>query len=76
MSPMTIEGFIKNTVIDELGIMVNTPRLKYLSFGVMSSAIEFLGACLDTVDFHLPKKSKSRSRRLFSPMVLKPMFYL
>lgn len=56
MSPITLENFIKNTVIDELGIMVNTPRLKYLSFIVLSSAIEFLGACIDNVnkDFHMP----------------------
>lgn len=56
MSPMTLEEFIQNTIIDELKIMVDTPRLKYLSFIVMSSAIEFLGACIDNknTDFHPP----------------------
>ena len=48
---MTIEEFIHATVIGDLGIMVFTPKLKYLSFGVMASMIEFLGACLDDKDF-------------------------
>jgi len=57
---MTLEEFIQDTIIDALGIMVNTPKLKYLSFGVMSSAIEFLGACLDTEGFHVSDRSRMR----------------
>jgi hypothetical protein len=65
MPLVTLEDFIRNTIIDELTIMVNTPRLKYLSFIVMSSAIEFLGACIDPnsntpVDFHAWKPSGER----------------
>ncbi|MHB1756772.1 MAG: hypothetical protein ACYCT9_04575 [Leptospirillum sp.] len=68
MTPMTLEDFIKNTIIDELGIMVNTPGLKYLSFGAMSSAIEFLGACLDTEDFHKPKQSERRFKKAINEL--------
>lgn len=57
---MTLEEFINNTVIDEIGIMVSTPRLKYLSFIVMSAAIEFLGACLDNQSFHTSSRSQIR----------------
>lgn len=59
---MTLEHFINNVIKDELGIMINTPRLKYLSFIVMSSAIEFLGACIDNDnrDFHVSGLSSSR----------------
>ena len=57
---MTLETFIQTTIIDEIKIMVGTPRLQYLSFIVMSSAIEFLGACLDTKDFHIDHRSRMR----------------
>ena len=60
---MTLEEFINNTVIDEIGIMVSTPRLKYLSFLVMSSAIEFLGACLDDKSFHTTGRSEVRFKK-------------
>lgn len=60
---MTLEEFINNTVIDEIGIMVSTPRLKYLSFLVMSSAIEFLGACLDNKPFHTIGRSQTRFKK-------------
>jgi hypothetical protein len=59
MSTITIEGFINDNLIKRipqkatLQVMVDTPELKYLSFIVMTSAIEFLGACLDSKDFHV-----------------------
>ena len=59
---MTLEEFIKNTVIDEIGLMVSTKKLKYLSFFVMSSAIEFLGACIDNKDFYYSSPSRSSLR--------------
>jgi hypothetical protein len=66
MSTITIEGFINDNLIKRipqkvtLQVMVDTPELKYLSFIVMTSAIEFLGACLDSKDFHVGGRSKFR----------------
>lgn len=68
MSTKTLEDFIKDTVIDEIGIMVYTPRLKYLSFFVMSSAIEFLGACLDKEDFHKKGISGTRFKKAINEL--------
>ena len=54
---MTLEEFINTNIKSNLGVMVATPELKYLSFIVMSSSIEFLGACIDqnNPDFHPPR---------------------
>ena len=57
---MTIEWYIKNVLVKDLGKMVFTPGLQYLSFGVMGSMIEFLGAFFDNEDFH--KQGISRDR--------------
>lgn len=48
---MTIEWYIKNVLVKDLGKMVFTPGLQYLSFGVMGSMIEFLGVFLTTRTF-------------------------
>ncbi|MHB8369354.1 MAG: hypothetical protein ACYDBP_06620 [Leptospirales bacterium] len=68
MSILTLEGFIRETVIVELGIMVKTRRLQYLSFAVMSSMIEFLGACLDNKGFHEPKRSRMRFEKAITDL--------
>ncbi|MHB1024059.1 MAG: hypothetical protein ACYC0Z_16845 [Acidobacteriaceae bacterium] len=47
----TIEDFIKTVILSDVDTMVKTKGLQYLSFGVMASMIEFLGACLDKKDF-------------------------
>jgi len=60
MPTLTLEDFINETIIRDLGVMVYTPELKYLSFIVMSSAIEFLGACLDNKDFNVEGRVKTR----------------
>ena len=68
MSTKTLEDFINDTVIDEIGTMVYTPRLKYLSFFVMSSAIEFLGACLDKEGFHKKGISETRFKKAINEL--------
>ena len=66
--PISLEDFINNTVIGDLGIMVETPQLKYLSFFVMSSVIEFLGACLDIDDFNKKGKSGARFKKAINEL--------
>ena len=60
MPTLTLEDFINETIIRNLKVMVDTPELKYLSFIVMSSAIEFLGACLDNKDFNVEDRVRIR----------------
>lgn len=60
---MTIEWYIKNVLVKDLGKMVFTPGLQYLSFGVMGSMIEFLGAFYDNEDFHKQGLSRDRFSR-------------
>ena len=57
---MTIEWYIKNVLEKDLGKMVFTPGLQYLSFGVMGSMIEFLGAFFDNKAFHQQGLSQKR----------------
>ena len=57
---MTIEWYIKNVLVKDLGKMVFTPGLQYLSFGVMGSMIEFLGAFFDDKGFHEQGLSRDR----------------
>ena len=57
---MTIEWYIKNVLVKDLGKMVFTPGLQYLSFGVMGSMIEFLGAFFDNEDFYKQRLSRDR----------------
>ena len=57
---MTIEWYIKNVLVKDLGKMVFTPGLQYLSFGVMASMIEFLGAFFDNEDFYKQRLSRDR----------------
>ncbi|MDE3021819.1 MAG: hypothetical protein KGI54_08165 [Pseudomonadota bacterium] len=46
-----IESFINKTLKLDLGTMVSTQGLQYLSFGIMGTMIEFLGACFDSKGF-------------------------
>jgi hypothetical protein len=59
----TIEDFINNVILSNIKTMVETPGLQYLSFGVISSMIEFLGACLDSKDFFKGGESERRFSR-------------
>ena len=58
----TLGWFIDQVLLDDLRRMVFEHRLYYLSFGVMASAIEFMGACLDTEDFNQRGRSERRFR--------------
>jgi hypothetical protein len=60
---MTIEWFLKNVVMKDLGRTVFTPGLQFLSFGIMGPTIEFLGACFDTKDLFKPGLSEDRFRK-------------
>ncbi|MBW9248224.1 MAG: hypothetical protein GJU72_03880 [Acidithiobacillus ferriphilus] len=59
----TIENFINTVINNDIKEMVDTPRLRYLSFGVIASMIEFLGACFDKKDFFAQGCSGHRFRR-------------
>lgn len=59
----TIENFIKTVINNDIKKMISTPGLQYLSFGVMASMIEFLGACFDKKDFFEQGCSGYRFRR-------------
>ena len=58
----TIESFVKTVIGEQLKKMICTKGLQYLSFGVMASMIEFLGACFDEDDFFETKRSDQRFR--------------
>lgn len=47
----TIKTYINTVILRNVKTMTETPGLQYLSFGVMASMIELLGACLDYDDF-------------------------
>ena len=59
----TIEDFINTVIHNNIYTMINTPGLQYLSFGVMASMIEFLGACFDCDDFFKDGISGQRFRK-------------
>ena len=59
----TIESFVKTVIGEQLKKMICTKGLQYLSFGVMASMIEFLGACFDEDDFFNPGCSKKRFQK-------------
>ncbi len=48
--------------------MIATPGLQYLSFGVMASMIEFLGACFDEEDFFKVGCSACRFRKAINEL--------
>ncbi len=58
----TIKDFIDTTILHDLNTMIQCPGLQYLSFGVMGSLIEFLGACHDTCGFFEEGVSEKRFR--------------
>lgn len=55
----TLDWFLETVVIRDLGQMI-TSGLRYLSFAVMGSAIELLGAIYDSADFHKTGLSEKR----------------
>lgn len=55
---MNIKQFINRVFLEELGSIV--PHYHYLSFVIMASAIEFMGACLDAEPFDEPHLSRKR----------------
>lgn len=66
---MTTEWYIKNVLAKDLGKMVFTPGLQYLSFGVMGSMIEFLGAFFDNEDFHTQGLSQKRFSKAIQSLI-------
>jgi hypothetical protein len=64
----TIENFINTVIHEDIDRMIQTPGLQYLSFGVMASMIEFLGACFDGADFFKTGCSDSRFRRAINEL--------
>jgi hypothetical protein len=64
----TIEDFINAVIKDNISKMVKTDGLQYLSFGVMSSMIEFMGACFDDHDFFEPGKSEKRFKKAINEL--------
>lgn len=44
---ITLKSFIRATLIDEIRNIQQTNKHHYLSFGLISQGIEFLGCCLD-----------------------------
>lgn len=57
---MTVKEFIQFLLIDEIKSIQQNEGHHYLSFGLISQGIEFLGACIDNHDFNTPKVSKTR----------------
>ena len=57
---MIVKDFIKNVLIDEIKSIQQTHGHHYLSFGLISQGIEFLGACIDNNDFHIDSKGRER----------------
>jgi hypothetical protein len=57
---MTVKDFIKNVLIGEIKSIQQTHGHHYLSFGLISQGIEFLGACIDNNDFHVDRKGRER----------------
>ena len=58
-----IEWFIDTVLIHDIGKMIKTPCLHYLSFGVMAVGIEVIGACLDNKEFGEEGESRARFNR-------------
>lgn len=60
---LTLPQFIENPLLHELRNMTHgESAARYLSFGQIAAGIEFLGACLDSDDWHDYEKSQTRFR--------------
>jgi hypothetical protein len=57
---MNVKEFIKQVLVEEIKSIQQVESHHYLSFGLISQGIEFLGACLDNNEFF--KENKSRTR--------------
>ncbi|QFG79257.1 hypothetical protein F6A13_12005 [Acidithiobacillus sp. 'AMD consortium'] len=64
----TIENFISEIVKNNLKKMTQTDGLHYLSFGIMSSMVEFFGACFDREDFFKSGLSRERFRKAINEL--------
>lgn len=59
---ITIKEFVEKTLIGEIRDIQQTNNHHYLSFGLISQGIEFLGCLLDGKGFFKVNKSKERFR--------------
>lgn len=59
---MKVKEFIEQVLIDDIGKMQGA-GLHYLSFSIIASGIEFLGACLDDKDFNKSGLSEIRFKK-------------
>lgn len=59
---ITLKDFIKITLIKEIKEIQQTGNHHYLSFGLISQGIEFLGYCLDSNSYFIDNQSESRFR--------------
>ena len=57
---MNTKEFINNVLIKEIKSIQQENGYHYISFGLISQGIEFLGACLDNYKFDAPGKSRER----------------
>jgi len=65
----TVKDFIKNNLVDEFKTIQQTESHHYLSFGLISLGIEFIGACLDEKNgFFTEGKSDERFRKAVSDL--------
>lgn len=60
---MTTTEFIENVLIREVKAIQQEHGHHYISFGLISQGIEFLGACLDNHPFNAEKRSSKRFNR-------------
>lgn len=65
---MTAKQFIENILIQEIWDIQRVRNHHYLSFGLISQGIEFLGACLDQEDFHKQGLGSTRFREAISQL--------
>ncbi|NOZ47186.1 MAG: hypothetical protein GXO79_10460 [Chlorobi bacterium] len=57
---MNVKEFINVVLISEIKKIQQEHGHHYLSFGLISQGIEFLGACIDNHEFHAGGKSRTR----------------
>jgi hypothetical protein len=56
----TLDGFVKNVLVEGLHRMTYEAGLGYLAVGNIAICIEFLGACIDHHEFAVERQSKAR----------------
>ena len=57
---MTVKEFINKVLINEIKSIQQESGHHYISFGLISQGIEFLGACIDNNQFNTSRKSAER----------------